>query len=270
MPFTKEEEAFLTEQENNMKALQSEKGYLQSQANQQAVAVQEEQVSMIREQLDLSDELNTIEHLLRGEILKTDAQGNRDWAEPDDPSMKILTEHGIYLIMNTIMFYINKNTLLSNYDIDTINDKMEDFATDLTDTIFMEYEKVFLYPTFEECKTALKARIDKKTELRKFAYELVGREVNEVEIKEFFIKELEGRIEKEIEKIREQVIKNKLKRFLIIIREVQDAVHSTYLRAYAGQERKTLRQHIHISENRNPNPVPYKRPNKLNILNYGQ
>jgi len=76
----------------------------------------------------------------------------------------------------------------------------------------------------------------------------MGKEVDEEKIKKEFIEEIEENIEKEITKIKEQIIKNKLKRFEIIIREVQDTVHSTYLRAWNGQERRTLRQHTHISE----------------------
>jgi len=91
-------------------------------------------------------------------------------------------------------------------------------------------------------------RIERKAELRQFAHELLGKKVDKETIKSEFIEEIEDKIESEITKIREQIIKNKLKRFEIIIREVQDAVHSTYLRAWNGAERRTLRQHIHISE----------------------
>jgi len=74
---------------------------------------------------------------------------------------------------------------------------MEDFGISLADTIFMEYEKVFLYPSFEECKKVFEERIERKVQLRKFAYELMGKEnINEEAIKEAFIHEIEDRIEK--------------------------------------------------------------------------
>ena len=57
----------------------------------------------------------------------------------------------------------------------------------------------------------------------------------------------------ERQKIKEQIIKDKLKLFEMLMREIQDIVHSAYNRAYGGQERKTLRQHIHISETMSPN-----------------
>jgi len=133
---------------------------------------------------------------------------------------------------------------------------MEDFGTDLADTIFMEYEKVFQYPSFEDCKKVLMERLERKQETRKFALELLGQEYDEKKVKKELLDVLEGNIDKEITKIKEQIIKNKLKRFLILLRTVQDAVHSTYLRAWKGQERTTLRQHIHISESRGGNTQP--------------
>ena len=121
----------------------------------------------------------------------------------------------------------------------------------------MEYEKVFQYPSFDECKMVLQKRIERRKDLKKFTNEILGKEIipDEVITKELY-KEIENKIDKEIEKIKEQLIKNKLKRFLILIRTVQDAVHSTYLRAYQGQERRSLRQHMHITETIGTSSVP--------------
>lgn len=218
------------------------------QQMQQNAMMREEERSMIRDQLDLSDELEHLEHLLRGEILKKKDDGTMEWLPPPNNDLVLLSDYGIHLVMNTINFYINKNTLLSNYTEEQILVKMEDFATDLCDTIFMEYEKVFSYPSLEDCIKVLDKRIERKTELRKYAYRLTGHVVDEKIIRSQLIKEMEDRIEKELEKIKETIIKNKLKRFILLIRVIQDAVHSTYNRAWNGAERRTLRQHIQISE----------------------
>jgi len=45
-------------------------------------------------------------------------------------------------------------------------------------------------------------------------------------------------------------MKSKLKRFESLVRDIQDTIHSAYQRAYRGEERKTLRQHSQITENR--------------------
>ncbi|KKM84902.1 hypothetical protein LCGC14_1294530, partial [marine sediment metagenome] len=128
--------------------------------------------------------------------------------------------------------------------------------------IFMEYEKVFNYPSFEDCKKILDERMERKTKLRMYAYEITGQKVDEKTIKKGFIEEIENQIEREMTKIKEQIIKDKLKRFEIIIREVQDAVHSTYLRAWNGQERRTLRQHTQITEVVGNHPTPLTKHNK--------
>jgi len=245
----REEEQFMQEQEQRNISLKNQLEDSNNAIYQQAKSLEDRDQNIAQEQLDLTAELDRINHLLRGEVLQENESGVLKWITPKDKEMIILSEYGVHLILSTIQWYLNKNTLLSNYKDEMINAKMEDFAGELTDTIFMEYEKIFQYPTFEECKKILEGRIEQKVKLRKFALELMNKSVDEEEIKKKFLLELENTIEKEIEKIKTQSIKNKLKRFGLIIREVQDAVHSTYLRAWNGQERKTLREHVTITEN---------------------
>jgi len=208
-----EERAYMEQQQRETQLAQA--SLQQNQINQmnQSLIAQEQERSMVKDQLDLNEELETIHNLLRGNIKIKDDNGTR-WVAPTDSEMIILSNYGIHLIMNTITFYINKNTLLSNYDEQTILGKMEDFSTDLTDTIFIEYEKVFQYPSFEDCKKVLLERIERKKELRKFAIEILGKKINqedEDEIEKEIIQEMEGKIDREIQKIKEQIIKNKIK-----------------------------------------------------------
>lgn len=257
-------EEYFQKQEQELALAQQQASQQNIQQDAMAIQLQEETINLVQEQLSLNKEVENIKYLLQGYTLERDENGLQNWEKPESNEMKILTTYGVHLIMNTIMFYLNKNTLLSNYDEETINRKMEDFAISLADIVFMEYEKVFLYPSFEDCKKVLQERIQRKIDLRTFALETIGMEANEKEIKKEFVHEIEGNIEKEMNKIKEQIIKNKLKRFELIVREVQDAVHSTYLRAWNGQERRTLRQHIHISETMGTSPMmnPQVKPKK--------
>jgi hypothetical protein len=178
--------------------------------NQQEMMFQEQERGMVKEQLDLTEELERIEHLLRGHTLKFDeVKQTREWVEPTDMEMVILSEYGIHLVLNTITWYINKNTLLSNYDAETILTKMEDFATDLADTMFMEYEKVFQYPTFEDCKKILNDRIEYKTQLKMFVNETLGINKSKAVVTQEIIDMLEDRIELEMDKIKKKIIKIK-------------------------------------------------------------
>lgn len=256
MSFSDAEKKFIEEQEAKIRALQTQNSMAETTNTQQAYSFQEQEKGMVKEQLDLSEEMERIENLLRGRVLKKDKKTRvTSWEDPEDNEMVILSEYGVHLIMNTISWYINKNTLLSNYDEETILQKMEDFAIDLADTVFMEYDKVFEQPTFEDCKKILDSRMESKVKLKIYAAEIVGKSMTKENAKQSVVKELEGIVERELEKIKQQIIKNKLKRFLILIREIQDSVHSTYLRALYGQERKTIREHTHITEVKGGTPV---------------
>lgn len=262
MALTPEEEAFVKQQEIAMRSQQAQIEASNINQYQQQQLLQEQERSMIQDQLDVSEDLERIRHLLKGDY--EDEDGN--WQEAKDGDMIILAPYGIHLIMNTIRFYINKNKLLSNYDEDTINQKMEDFAEALNDTIFMEYEKVFKYPSFDDCRQVLEERIKRKVKVRKFNLE----QSNVVKDEKEIIKELWGGIdiEKELEKVKQQIIKNKLKRFLILLRSVQDTIHDTYLRAWKGQERSTLRTHMHISEMKGGGLPNQQQGSKFNPFNW--
>jgi len=150
----------MAQYENYIKEAQLRADEEKIRGDQQEVMIAANDKSMIAEQLDLGEELERIDYLLRGYVIeRNDETGETAWVKPEDKDMIILSDYGVHLIRNTIAWYLNKNTLLSNYDDKTINVKMEDFASDLNDTIFMEYEKVFQYPTFDECKVILQERI---------------------------------------------------------------------------------------------------------------
>lgn len=225
-------------------------------------------MNTINEQLDLGDILERMHNLLRGYILKKDEDGIAKWQKPDNNDLIVLSDYGVSYIMQMLQAYLTKNTLLSNYDDKQIDAKMEDFSTTLVDDIFMEYDKMFLEPTLEECKDEIRKRIQAKVNMRKFALELMDKKADEDKIEAELLKEMEGRIERELEIIKEQKRKNKLKRFESIIRMVQDTVHSAYQRAWRGQERSTARSHVHITENKGGMVMPPQQSgfNPLGIL----
>jgi len=222
---------------------------------QQELMMQEEGRGMIAEQLDLGDVLEKMHNLLRGYVLKRTDKGVR-WSPPDNNDLVILSDYGVNYVMQMMQAYLTKNTLLSNYDDAQIMAKMEDFSTTLVDDVFMEYDKIFAEPTLDECKDEIRRRIQNKINIRAFALDLMDQEINKDEIEKQILREMEGRIEIELNIIKEQKRKNKLKRYESIIRMVQDAVHSAYQRAWKGQERTTLRQHTHISETKGGMVMP--------------
>lgn len=93
-------------------------------------------------QLEVDNVLERIEHLLRGDIVSLDQDGNQVYVEPEDKSLITLNDYGVKLIMNTISFYLNRNTILSNYDSKRIYEILYDLGIELSDVIYINYEKM--------------------------------------------------------------------------------------------------------------------------------
>lgn len=98
--------------------------------------------NLIRYQLDLKEDLDKIYHLLRGDRVQEDAEGNVIYLPALHEEEKPFNEFGVQLIMNIISFYLNRNTILSNYDEKTINEKMFDFGIEIMDLIHNRYEEM--------------------------------------------------------------------------------------------------------------------------------
>ncbi len=125
------------EKEIKRSQMEANSAQLGQQQQRSDMDMLEENKSMVFEQLDVGDILDKIHNLLRGYILKRDDKGKMKWCEPDNNDLIILSDYGITTIMRTIQMYLNKNTLLSNYDDKQIMTKMEDFSTVLSDNVFM-------------------------------------------------------------------------------------------------------------------------------------
>jgi hypothetical protein len=76
--------------------------------------------------------------------------------------------------------------------------------------------------------------------------EIKGEEVDEEEIMKDLVYDIDPMVE--MTKIREKMKKDKLKLYGLLMRQIQDIIHSAYNRAWKGIERKTIRQNIHVSE----------------------
>ncbi len=111
------------------------------------------QSSIVEWQLDLSKEFELIHHQLRGHIIKRKPNsegGGEYWAEPDDPEQKLLNEKGAQEVEKVIRNYLNKNTLLSNFDLKTINHRVGQFAHRLRRFIYLNYEEFGLDSDYKQ------------------------------------------------------------------------------------------------------------------------
>jgi len=105
---------------------------------------QEGQENLIRWQLDLKEDLDGIYHLLKGERIGEDEDGKITYIKAKDEDSVPFNEFGLQLIMNVLSFYLNRNTILSNYDEKVINWKILDFGERLADLIHNRYDEMMI------------------------------------------------------------------------------------------------------------------------------
>ena len=183
----------------------------------------EEHDNLIKFQLDLKEDMDRLYHLLKGDRIGYDDNGDIVYLPQEDPDLIPFSEFGVQLIMNVMSFYLNRNTLLSNYDEKTINWKVYDVGIELSDLIFNKYEVMMNTSPSKD----------------------------PVEIKEH--------------------LREKIKLYPMIIRELVDTIHSAYLRSLHGGERESLRTARTVTQtepignayNINRGPQPIQRKTRL-------
>lgn len=99
--------------------------------------------NLIKWQLELDNILERCEHILRGDRLEF-SQGNLIWLKNENPEDNILNSYGVQEIMRVLSMYLNRNTILSDYDDIEIREKVLDFGRELNDLFFMKYEEMGL------------------------------------------------------------------------------------------------------------------------------
>lgn len=222
---------------------------LANQNNQMQYQMEEAEQNLAEAQLDVTDTLTKINHLLKQDNLKINETTKvLEWVAIKDPKKRVLTEEGVDKIMQVMQSYINKETLLSNFDEKTIARRMLDFSLAFSALIFMKYEIFFRTPTLEECKEILQERIDDKVKRKVIALELQNREIDEKKLRKEIVDELMERFEYEIKKIKEEQSKLNLREFEMIFTQLKALVESIHNRAWKGEERGSLRRHFNISE----------------------
>ena len=92
-------------------------------------------------QLELNDILERTEHILRGDIPGWE-NGHMIWNKNPHPEQNPLNDEGVQEILKMLSMYINRNTILSDYDNDEINFKVFDFGRRLNNYIFMRYDEI--------------------------------------------------------------------------------------------------------------------------------
>lgn len=95
--------------------------------------------NLIKWQLELNDILERAEHILREDIVMI-TNGIPDWHPNPYPERRVFSEYGVQEIMRILSMYINRNTILSDYEPQEINDTVFDIGKEINDLLFMKYE----------------------------------------------------------------------------------------------------------------------------------
>ena len=111
--------------------------------------------NLITWQLELDNILERIEHLLKGDILEEDSDGNVKYIKAENKDLVVLNDYGVQLIMNLVSFYLNRNTILSNYKELRIYEILYDLGNELADLMYINYEKMGLNTIEKKSRSAV-------------------------------------------------------------------------------------------------------------------
>ena len=215
-------------------------------ANASQLFLEEKERGIVDIQLEVDTIKADIYHLLKQDVYKVDDQDGAKWETLKNKAERILSDWGVDRIMRAIHFYVNKNTLLSNFDENQIRTLMLRFVTELNDLMLQKYETLFAQPTFEECEKIIELRINDKIKLALLAAKMSGNTIDEVDVRTKLMKEMN--LEKEVTKIKEEERKKKIRDYGLMMAEIETMVYATLNRAYRGEERGSIRRHTTISE----------------------
>jgi len=133
----------------------------------------QEDANLIQYQIDTGEMLSKIEHFLRGEYISQDEEGNEFWAKPTktiivkdnkgkegtveviNEDLILFNEYGVNSILAIIGSYVDKNTILSNYDDMRINEILADLGDELSNFIYCNYEKMGMDTEFKKTRFSL-------------------------------------------------------------------------------------------------------------------
>lgn len=116
---------------------------------------QGDKTNLIEFQLDTAELINRLEHFLRGDYITIDDSGNEVWTQPKDNSLVLFNEYGVNSILIIVGNYLDKNTILSTYNEERINEVLADLGDELSVFIYCNYEKMGMDTEFKKTRYAL-------------------------------------------------------------------------------------------------------------------
>lgn len=215
------------------------------------VYLDEQSKALAEKQLDVKKIRRECYYLLKQYSWNPSEDGNVEWGPPQDIRKTTLTEWGVDRIMQIIHFFINESNLLSNFSEEQINYLMLKFLSEMNDLMLLKYEFLFRIPDFDEAKEILEAKIKERKKLKVFTFEVLGKKVTseqEKKIEDNLYLEIEKTIEAEIDKIRKESKRERIREYGMLIAQLEVIVLGALSRALNGEERGSLRRHTQMLE----------------------
>ena len=113
-----------------------------------------EEPTLIHYQLETEKILERIEHFLRGDKIKV-RDGDVYYETPKDKKLINFNEYGVAELMRIISMYVTKETFLSNYEEERINEILADLGDALADFLYCNYENMGMDTKFKQTKFTL-------------------------------------------------------------------------------------------------------------------
>jgi len=108
--------------------------------------------NMIHEQIDTEVLLEKLEHFYRGDYVGHDKEGNEMWVTPADKDLITLNDFGVATLMEIISKYIDKNTALSYYTEERINQILSDLGLEFVILLKCNHVKMGMDTYFKKTK----------------------------------------------------------------------------------------------------------------------
>ena len=98
--------------------------------------------------------LQRLEHFYKSDIMKEE-NGNVFWKEQENKELVTFNEFGVNALMEIVTKYIDKNTILSSYTDERINEILADIGDELTLFILCNYVKIGMDTYYKKTKFRL-------------------------------------------------------------------------------------------------------------------
>lgn len=103
-------------------------------------------------QISTVEMLTSLEHFYRGDFQAPDPKGRMVWKKQTNTELITFNEFGITSMMEIVSKYIDKNTILSDYNQERIYEILGDLGDDLVLFLLCNYEKMGMDTYFKKTK----------------------------------------------------------------------------------------------------------------------